>query len=42
MTRLRKPHEEFMPVSLSLIRFKESKQDLIDSSLLSKRQAGSS
>ena len=30
------------PVSLFLIRFQESKQDLIDSALLSKRETGSS
>ena len=31
-----------VPVSLSLIRFQESKQDLMDSSLLNKRETGSS
>ena len=41
-TRLQKPHGESVPVSLSLIRFQESKQDLIDSSLLNKRETGSS
>ena len=36
--RLQKSHGESVPVSLSLIRFQESKQDLIDSSLPNKRE----
>ena len=40
--RLQKSHGESVPVSLSLIRFQESKQDLMDSSLLNKRETGSS
>ena len=41
-TRLQKSHGGSVPVSLSLIRFQESKQDLMDSSLPNKRETCSS
>ena len=42
VTRLQKSHGESVPVSLSLVRFQESKQDFIDSSLPNKRETFSS